>query len=191
MPKRKRKRKCLHCRTFFHPDYRNRRHQTYCSMPECRKASKHASQRRWVAKPENCGYFKGSANVQRVQEWRAMNPGYWRPKPPSVALQDDCSLQVDGIKEVSADLNEETPPLQDSYSLQRSVFIGFISQLTGIALQGDIDKKLRAWQKTGMDIINGSPLEKGECQDEKMPALPKSFASNSQAIQLGGSPSGP
>ena len=41
------KRKCLCCGDFFPPDYRNVRHQRYCSKPACRKESKAQSQRRW------------------------------------------------------------------------------------------------------------------------------------------------
>jgi hypothetical protein len=39
------------------------------------------SQKRWLQKPENQDYFRGSQNVQRVQRWRKANPGYWRRKP--------------------------------------------------------------------------------------------------------------
>ncbi|MEA3292074.1 MAG: LysR substrate-binding domain-containing protein [Pseudomonadota bacterium] len=58
--KQKRRRKCLHCRDLIRPDPRNLRHQRHCSKPDCRKASKRASQRRWLAKPENQDYFKGA-----------------------------------------------------------------------------------------------------------------------------------
>jgi len=61
--KQNRTRKCLHCHQIFHPDVRNRRHQRHCSAKDCRRASKAASQRRWLLKPENHDYFKGPANV--------------------------------------------------------------------------------------------------------------------------------
>ena len=57
--KRGRRRKCLCCGGLFRPDPRNRRHQRYCSQPACRKASKAASQRRWLGKPDNRDYFRG------------------------------------------------------------------------------------------------------------------------------------
>jgi hypothetical protein len=44
------RRKCLCCLRLFRPDPRNRRHQRYCSAPDCRAASKATSQ---LAKPEN------------------------------------------------------------------------------------------------------------------------------------------
>ena len=40
--------KCLNCHKLFRPDPRNRRHQKYCSQPECRAASKVASQQHWL-----------------------------------------------------------------------------------------------------------------------------------------------
>ena len=63
--------------------------------PECRKASKAASQKRWLAKPENQGYFCGPKNVKRVQLWREANPGYWRGKRKTTkdALQDPLNRQ--------------------------------------------------------------------------------------------------
>ena len=70
--------KCLFCGTFFRGDPRNARHQKYCSAPACRKASKTASHRTWLAKAENLDYFRGPENVVRVQAWRAAHPGYWR-----------------------------------------------------------------------------------------------------------------
>jgi len=59
-------------------DARNFRRQGYCDKPGCRKASKADSQRRWLQKEENRGYFSGPEHVQRVQRWRAAHPGYWR-----------------------------------------------------------------------------------------------------------------
>ena len=75
---RRRRRKCLNCGELFRPDPRNARHQRYCSGPPCRKASKAASQARWLAKPQNRDYFRGPAHTERVRAWRAANPGYSR-----------------------------------------------------------------------------------------------------------------
>ena len=65
---KRRRRKCLNCSALFRPDPRNLRHQRYCSRPECRQASKAASQRRWLAKPANRDYFRGPENVARVRD---------------------------------------------------------------------------------------------------------------------------
>lgn len=83
---------CKNCNEPFNPDYRNRERQKYCDKPECRKASKTNSQKRWLNKPENQDYFRGSNNVDRVREWRRKNPGYSRKKSStSKTLQDSCN----------------------------------------------------------------------------------------------------
>src|SRR5512135_1291827 len=89
MTKRNTKHKCSYCGDFFTPDYRNRPRQRFCSKPECRKASKAASQKRWLNKPENRNYFRGAVHVGRTQAWRKAHPGYSRRnKEP---LQDHLS----------------------------------------------------------------------------------------------------
>jgi hypothetical protein len=50
------RRKCKCCRELFRPDPCNRRHQRYFSAPRCRRASKAASQARWLSKPGNEAY---------------------------------------------------------------------------------------------------------------------------------------
>ena len=62
----RRRRKCWHCGQLFRPDPRNLRHQRYCSAKECRRASKAASQRRWLFKhwPE---IFNHDATVRRAR----------------------------------------------------------------------------------------------------------------------------
>ena len=61
------RRKCRHCAQLFRPDPRNALHQRYCSAPACRRASKAASQRRWLAKAANRDYFRGPEHVARVR----------------------------------------------------------------------------------------------------------------------------
>ena len=78
--KRARRRKCLCCGELFRPDARNLRHQRHCPKPACRKASKAASQRRWLSTSDNRDYFRGAINVARVQAWRAAHPGLWSAK---------------------------------------------------------------------------------------------------------------
>ena len=88
------RRKCKCCRRLFRPDPRSRRHQRYCSEPPCRAASKAASQARWLAKPENQGYFRDPWHVIRVRAWRSRHPGYWRkPRRCATALQDVSRAQ--------------------------------------------------------------------------------------------------
>ena len=71
-------RKCSNCKIFFKPNPRAKGRQNFCSHPECRKASKRVSQKKWLDKPENRDHFRGSDNVRRVQLWREKNLGYWK-----------------------------------------------------------------------------------------------------------------
>jgi len=79
---RGRRRKCKCCLKLFLPDPCNHRHQRYCSAPRCKRASKAASQARWLRKPENQGYFRDPWHAARVRTWRSRNPGYWRSVQP-------------------------------------------------------------------------------------------------------------
>ena len=84
-PKPKR-RKCRCCSTFFFPDYRNWKHQHYCGKPECRRASKLASQQRWYRKPKNLSHFRNGEGTERVRTWRKAHPGYGCKKIPVAAV---------------------------------------------------------------------------------------------------------
>lgn len=93
---KRRRRKCLCCGAWFIPDPRKRGRQRYCSEGRCRKASKAASQRRWLIKSENESYFNGPEHVDRVRRWRHDHPGYWRRNraPAGAALQDLIDTQA-------------------------------------------------------------------------------------------------
>ena len=133
--KQRRRRKCLHCGELFQPDARNAHHQRYCGEAACRRASKAASQRRWLGLAANREYFRGAANVERVRAWRAEHPGYWRrdEAQTSPALQDVLSAQSVEMDTESAVLARAA--LQDLFSAQPIVLIGLIANLTGSALQ--------------------------------------------------------
>jgi hypothetical protein len=94
------RRRCLHCRHLFHRHPRTRTQQRFCSAPTCRAASKKASQRRWLGKPENHDYFRGEQHVNRVRAWREKHPEYGRELPLSAEpLQEMIIGQpVDGIE---------------------------------------------------------------------------------------------
>ncbi len=111
------KKKCRNCRELFPPNPKNAKHQVYCGKPECRKASKAESQRRWLQKPENRGYFTGSANVKRVQEWRKANPGYSqrKDKDREKSLQDNLELE-----NLAKALEETLEPDNRSKTLQET-----------------------------------------------------------------------
>ena len=145
--------KCLHCREQHICDPRNRGRQCYCRKPECQKASKGASQRRWVGKPENQKYFRGSENVERVRQWRKEHPGYWRKKKPGreEALQEICREQDPPGKQVVEAGVPDT--LQDVCRSQPALLVGLISVMTGHALQEDIAASARSFLTRGEDIL--------------------------------------
>ncbi len=149
------KRKCFHCKTRFRPDHRNRDRQRYCSEPECKKASKMASQEQWHNKPENQDYFKNEAHIRRVQEWRKGNPGYWRKKG---ALQDSLNEQHSENKEENSSKTssevQDSLALQDSLSLQNPLIIGLLANLTGHTLQDDMARSVSRFIQSGLDILS-------------------------------------
>ena len=175
--KRRRRRKCRNCGALFHPDARNAHHQRYCAEPACRRASKAASQRRWLSKPANRDYFRGAANVERVRAWRAEHPGYWRrgEEPAPSALQDVCVAQA---IEAAGESSQLAPPaLQELFSEQSIVLIGLIANLTGSALQEDIARSTRRFQQLGQDILSGRMPPVGDACDaqdrvDSVPAPP-------------------
>jgi len=176
MVQRIKRRKCKYCGRLFLPDPRNATRQRYCSKPECRKASKASSQKRWLQKPENQDYFRGPDNVERVQLWRKAHPGYWRRKPEneSTALQDPLNEQLTENNENKSDFISHA--LQDSLILQPAVFIGLIAQLTGYALQEDIAMAARRLQQLGNDILNLQ--HKGDSHGTKTSDLSSTYPQN-------------
>jgi len=150
--------KCLHCKKFFVPDYRNRGRQKHCSFTECQAASKHSSQERWLSKSENRDYFRGPENVRRVQQWREKHPDYWkRPsRKPRRTLQETCSEQAAVPQEL---IPKETPQvsrpaLQELCEVQTPLLVGLIAQFTDTALQEDIVAHTRRLIARGQDILD-------------------------------------
>ena len=182
---RGRRRKCLCCGALFRPDARNRRHQRYCSGPACRKASKAASQRRWLAKPPNRDYFKGAENVARVKAWRAAHPGYGRGRPghSAGALQDECGAQ--GIDSTSNSATLMGAALQEVLRAQPTVLIGLIAHLTDSRLQEDIARSSRRLLELGQDILGGRLQGV-----DQTAACPRAGAHGAGAVQLGRSAPG-
>lgn len=185
----KRNRQCRCCKDIFTPDYRNAMKQEYCGKPECRKASRGASQKRWLKKNPN--YFKGSIHVERVQTWRQANPGRSRRKTSESLLQDDCGQiaksKQDVIPHLPPELQASTPVLQDFCLAQHPVFIGLISHFTGCVLQDEIDEVTRRLEQLGQDVICSNPGGRYELQ---FPHLPRPNPNHSRTVQLGGPPSG-
>jgi hypothetical protein len=148
----KRSNKCRICGDLFLADPRNRKRQKYCPKPACKAAGKAARQRRWLAQGPNRDYFRGPDQVQRVREWRAVHPGYWRGhrRQGEGALQDALNVQAhDLAKDIDAFA------LQDALRCQGPVLIGLIAHLSDSALQADIAATSRRLLQLGQDILDG------------------------------------
>jgi len=162
--KRKNKPVCKFCDIEFTPNYRNGPRQRYCcKIPECRAASKAASQKAWLSKPENQDYFRGPEQVKRVTDWRhkkkaAAMPA---PEPGKKVLQDDCS---GNRPQKQVNLPPQPPGvLQDDW-IQHPVIIGMVAWLTGSALQDDIAGAVRRMHTLGSDILNNPHGGKHACE---------------------------
>ena len=166
--------KCRHCGLLFVPDPKNRDRQKYCPNPACRKASKAASQQKWLAKPENRDYFKGPVNVARVREWRKKHPGYWKHKKPGNTLKD--SLNIKPTENTKHNDQFTGLALQDLLMRQPAVIIGLISNFIGSPLQDDIALTLYRMQQSGKDILYNHSKAKGGSNDLKISDCERAFA---------------
>ena len=146
-----RRSRCLHCNELYKPDARNRSRQRYCSQPDCRRASKRASQARWLAKPGNAEYFRGAANTERNRCWREANPGYWKRSGRSCTQQDACSAEDAEDQEVMGSQAEGTQ--QDPLLMQLAVFVGLIAKLTDSTQQETIDRSVRRLHALGNEVL--------------------------------------
>lgn len=184
--------KCRHCRRLFEPDHRNREKQNYCQKSPCRKASKKASQKKWLSKPENEDYFRSPDNVERVQKWREDTPEYWKRTKSSTTLQDLLTVQVVENNENNnkIDAHLQTHALQDLLMAQSPVIIGLISNLTGSALQDDIANTLLRMQQFGQEILFPKTQNQGGGHDCKKSNFKTKNSEDTQQLQLGRSPAG-
>ena len=144
---------CLHCKELFVPNHRNWWHQNFCFKPECRKASKIESQRRWLSKPGNQNHFHGSAHVERVRQWRLKHPGYWkRPAQAPRTLQDIVPTQV--IEHEPVAEKTSSPPLQDFVASQDPLLVGLIAHLIDSPLQENVEQATLRLLEKGRNILD-------------------------------------
>ena len=153
---RRKKRKCHGCKEFFVPDHRTWRQQKYCGKDACRRASKAASQRRWLSKPENRCYFCGPEHTERKRHWRAEHREQARRRarrPPRVS-QDMMVSQSTGMTSESGVLGNSVP--QDVMGTQQLVMVGLIAKLTDSTSQDEIAKASLSLLRLGQDIMRGA-----------------------------------
>lgn len=181
---RHRKRKCRNCGELYQPDYRNHRHQRYCSKRDCKQESKRVRQEKWRCSEKGENYFQGPVNLQRVQEWRKAHPRYWNRNATKRqnALQDDCSAQHPASQRDMHDLSGGA--LQDLFSPQPALIAGLIASLTGNALQDDIAESSRRFILLGQDILGIEPgiNPNGGRDDEKTHYMPRETAAGAAAV---------
>lgn len=153
MDRKLRPRKCPCCNEFFRPDYRNGHHQDFCSKPPCRRASKAASQRRWLSQPANRDYFRGKENVRRVQQWRQAHPDYRKKRSAQPELPQVPAHQGVAPSSLLVTPSQSSSALQDHCLTDHPVFIGLLSMVTGTTLQEDIAGITRKLEARGRDIL--------------------------------------
>ena len=123
-----------------------RKRQRYCSRPTCIKASRGAAQKKWLRKAANRDHFKGDVNQLRVQDWRTINPGYWRKK---------TRLGRYILRGKLAEMVREFA-LQDMIDTHFSLVVGLVSYLTQSALQDTIASEIRRLMLLGHGILTQS-----------------------------------
>jgi hypothetical protein len=144
---------CLHCKELFRPNRHNWWHQKFCSKAECRRASKAESQRRWLSQPENRDHFRGPARVEKVRQWRAKHPGYWkRPSKSPNALQEVVPSQPAENKAIAETTSPR--PLQDIVASQDPLVLGLIAHLTDSPLQEVVEQTTRRLLELGQSILD-------------------------------------
>lgn len=156
------RRKCRCCNRFFFPDPRTTDRQRYCSQPECRRASKAASQRRWLSKDGNGDTFRGPHHVRRVQQWRQAHPGYWKRRKPASQSTQTTEAQTTNPAQSSCNATPSPlPALQEDWIAQDPVFVGLISMVIGSTLQEDIAATTRQVLLRGRNILGRVPGHHG------------------------------
>ena len=146
--------RCLSCGEIFTADVRNRGRQRYCGKPGCRRASKAASQRRWLSEPQNRHYFRDAENAARVRRWQQAHPGYWRniTRSRRSTLQETSPSKALILRGNGVD---DPPLLKEVLSAPGPLFIGLIATLAGSALQEDIVGASRRLVQLGHNILSG------------------------------------
>jgi hypothetical protein len=151
---RRKRRKCIICKKFFIPHPANAYHQQACSSTACQKERQRLSHQQWLSRPENQDHFRGKENVERVQQWRKRNPGYWKRtcrKKSSSTLQEVLNSQVTEAQEDKSEKKDDA--LQEVLTPQHPLLVGLISNLSGGTLQDDIEVFRRRLVERGCDIL--------------------------------------
>ncbi len=180
--------KCFNCHTFFKPTPQSKGRQNYCSQPDCKKASKKASQKKWLSKPENSHYFNGHDNVLRVQQWREINPNYCHHsnKGSSEVVDSETPLQEtlmlqDTDKHKKTDILNSTT-LQEMLISQVFVLMELIAHLDRETLQEMIDLTRQKEDNLADTFLTKFHQLKGDYHDLSSFTQPQQMSANTHAV---------
>lgn len=159
-------RNCLHCSDVFEPDARHRHDQRYCRKPACQRARQAVNNERWRARPEHKDWWRGEWNVERVREWRAQHPEYWKrwKRKTTVALQiaiNPTQATKATVDTSPAGVDCATNRVPELLKTQSPVVVGLIAQMygsgSGIALQSAIAEVATRLFEKGRAVIGQQP----------------------------------
>lgn len=172
--KGKKRAKCAHCKRMFYTDPRVTNHR-FCGEIECRKASKKASQQKWLAK--NKSYFRGLDNTERNRQWRkkqaerqiiSQTPSLQQDaRSPQCVANEGVAMQQDAIGEQHPDNKDVTEAVENIFCepiQQNPLFIGLLAMVTGTMQQDMIDQTINKVISLGLDITGKSPGLKNSTQ---------------------------
>ena len=78
---------CAHCGQRFVINPRIGTRHRYCSRPECVRTSRTVSRQKWLLKNGGKSYFQKTISVERVRNWRAKHPHYWKKSAGRISVK--------------------------------------------------------------------------------------------------------
>lgn len=121
---------------------------------------------RWRARPEHKDWWRGEWNVERVRDWRAQHPGYWKRwrRKKAIALQ----IAMNPIQTTAAKVDASpavadcaTNRVSELLKMQSPVVVGLIAQMygtgSGVALQDAIAQVATRLFEKGRAVIGQQP----------------------------------
>jgi hypothetical protein len=132
----------------------------------CQRARQAVNNERWRARPEHQDWWRGEWNVQRVREWRAQHPGYWkrwkRRKPGALQIAINPTQTTATKMDASpAVVDCATNRVPEVLKTQSPVVVGLIAQMygsgSGVALQSAIAEVTTRLLERGRAVIGQPP----------------------------------
>ena len=142
--------KCPHCKEFFLSDYRNRRHQKYCSKEACQRESHRRAQAKYRVSPKGRSDETKADVAERVRKSRARRRE--AREAEAAVLRDYCDPQVAGSEQDKGGAGL----LRDDCLEQNPLIIGLIAQVSGV-LRDDIEAVIERLHSRGQMILGKGP----------------------------------